>query len=90
MSSKIFSIYCIMTDNIEDNGKIIVVAKQKDPRKVEAGRSLAAISKTAKEKEIRERTESERDVALSSEDSCFQMNYGWIVGATGIAIGLGP
>ena len=66
MSSKIFSIYCIMTDNIEDNGKIIVVAKQKDPRKVEAGRRLAAISKAAKEKEIRERMESERDV-------CFQM-----------------
>ena len=50
VSSKIFSIYCIMTDNIEDNGKIIVVVMQKDPRKVEAGRRLAAISKAAKEK----------------------------------------
>ena len=39
--------------------KITATKKEKDPNRVEAGRRLAAISKAAKEKKMRDKIESE-------------------------------
>ena len=66
----------------EETPKITTTKKEKDPKRVEAGKRLAAISKAAKERKLREKIESEN----SNND--FNINYGLVFGfiATAVAI----
>ena len=50
--------------------------KIKDPRKVEAGKKLAAISREAKERKARERTVVEK---IETEDCCTNIEYKYII-----------
>ena len=53
---------CTPKTKIEENApKITAVKKEKDPNRVEAGKHFAAISKSAKEKKMREKIESEQN-----------------------------
>ena len=45
---------------MEPTPRVTTVKKEKDPRRVEAGKRLAAISKAAKERKLRERIRAER------------------------------
>ena len=55
---------------VENTAPIVTTKKEKDPRRVEAGKRLAAISKQAKERKRRER------------ESSYYGNYGDVVGVT--------
>ena len=54
-----------MSENNKDDVKITTVEKVKDPKKVEAGKKLAAMSKQAKEKKA---TDREATLKKASED----------------------
>ena len=54
--------------------KITATKKEKDPKRVEAGRRLAAISKAAKERKMREKIVSERKQDNGSGE--IRINYG--------------
>ena len=63
--------------------KTTKVKKEKDPERVEAGKRLAAISKAAKERKMRDKIESEND------SSGFEINYGLLTGFLGTAVAIG-
>ena len=60
----------------EDHPKITTVKKEKDPRRVEAGKRLASISKAARERKMREKilAESKQNDNIESSD----INYGYL------------
>ena len=62
--------------------KITATKKEKDPKGVEAGKRLAAISKAAKERKMRDKIESEN----SNND--FNINYGLVFGFIGTAVAI--
>ena len=61
--------------------------KQKDPKRVEAGKRLAAISKAAKEKKMRDKIESENKQETGS--IFHNINYGLVFGILGTAAAIG-
>lgn len=66
----------------EETPKITKEKKEKDPKRVEAGKRLAAICKAAKEKKMRDKIESEN----SNND--FNINYGLVFGFIGTAVAI--
>ena len=66
----------------EETPKITAVKKEKDPTRVEAGKRLAAISKAAKERKMRDKIESEN---TANE---FSINYGLVFSFTGTAVAI--
>ena len=62
--------------------KITKETKEKDPKRVEAGKRCAAISKAAKERKMREKIVSEN----SNND--FNINYGLVFGFIGTAVAI--
>ena len=50
----------IETVKSEDSPKITTTKKEKDPKRVEAGKRLAAISKAARERKMRDKIQSKR------------------------------
>ena len=70
----------------EDNTpKITTVKKQKDPKRVEAGKRLALISKASREKKMREKIENEN----RQEDNEWNIDYTLILGAVGAIAAIG-
>ena len=67
--------------------KITATKKEKDPKRVEAGRRLAAISKAAKERKMREIIVSESKHDSGSGD--IGINYGLLFGFLGTAVAIG-
>ena len=67
--------------------KITTVKKEKDPRRVEAGKRLASISKAARERKMREKilAESKQNDNIERSD----INYGLIFGAIGTIAAIG-
>ena len=70
----------------QDQPKITTVKKAKDPRRVEAGKRLAAISKEARERKMREKIESENK---HKEDETWNINYGALFGVLGVTAAFG-
>lgn len=72
-----------MTDSNEGTPIITSTEKTKikDPKRVEAGKRLAAISKAAKERKMREKVVSEKE-----DDG---ISYGYIIGTIGVVIAAG-
>ena len=68
----------------EDALKIIKEKKEKDPKRIEAGKRLASISKAAEERKMREKIESE------NSNGDFNINYGLVFGFTGTAVAIAP
>ena len=62
--------------------KITKEKKEKDPKRVEAGKRLAAISKATKEKKMPDKIESEN----SNND--LNINYGLVFGFIGTAVAI--
>ena len=58
----------------------------KDPRRVEQGKKLAAISREAKERKARERTEQQRETEAETKSESFNP-YMMIVSVIGIVCG---
>ena len=71
----------------EETPKITIVKKEKDPKKVEAGKRLAAISKSTKERKIRKKMESGNKQENGSGD--IGINYGLLFGFLGTAVAIG-
>ena len=65
----------------EETPKITTVKKEKDPKRVEAGKRLAAISKEARERKMRER--------LEQESGGWGVSYGLILGSIGVLAAVG-
>ena len=63
--------------------KITSVKKDKDPKRVQAGKRLAAISKTARENKMRAKIEAEKS------DVGWNINYPILFGAAGAFAALG-
>ena len=72
---------------MENVPKITAVKKEKDPKRVEAGKRLAAMSKNAKEKKMREKIESKHNNS-SMMGSFGDVNYGLVFGFIGIAVAI--
>ena len=66
----------------ESAPKITETIKEIDPKRVEAGKRLAAISNAAKERKMRDKIESEN----SNND--FNINYGLVFGVIGTAVAI--
>ena len=62
--------------------KTTKVKKEKDPERVEAGKRLAAISKAAKERKMRDKIESEND------SYGFEIYYGLLIGFLRTAVAI--
>ena len=77
----------IIETKSEESPKITKVKKEKDPKSVEAGKRLAAISKAAKERKMRDKIEAENKQDNSVGD--LGINYGLLFGAFGIAVAIG-
>ena len=71
----------------EEQPKITTVKKLKDPRRVEAGKRLAEISKRAKEDKLRKRIESENE--QRSKEEGWSISYGHMLGLVGTACAIG-
>ena len=67
----------------EETPKITTVKKEKDPKRVEAGKRLAAISKAAKERKMCNKIESENKQENAGFD--YNINYGLVFGILGTA-----
>ena len=65
---------------MSEEQRITNVVKEKDPRRVEAGKRLGAISRAAKENKARQRMESK-----STEDAC-EEGYSMITVITGVGV----
>ena len=65
-----------ITAENEEKPKITTVKKVEDPKRVEAGKKLAAISKAAKERKIREKIETEN----KQDSGDLGINYGLVFG----------
>ena len=65
----------------EETPKITTVKKKKDPKRVEAGKRLAAISKEARERKMRER--------LEQESGGWGVSFGLILGSIGVLAAVG-
>ena len=72
------------TTTEENTPKITAVKKEKDPKRVEAGKRFAAISKSAKEKKMSEKMESEQN--NSSMGGFGDINHGLVFGFIGTAV----
>ena len=59
-----------MSEDNKDDVKITTVEKVKDPKKVEAGKKLAAMSKQAKEKKASEASNREAIKKASEDEFC--------------------
>ena len=73
-----------MSENNE-TPKITTVKKQKDPKRVEAGKRLALISKASREKKMREKIENEN----TPKDDEWNVDYTLILGAVGLVAAIG-
>ena len=62
--------------------------KEKDPKRVEAGKCLATISKAAREKKIHVKIETERNQENGSGNNS-EINYGFLFGFLGTAVTIG-
>ena len=71
-----------MPETTEDAPKITKEKKEKDPNRLETGNPLAAISKAAKERKMREKIESE------NSNGDFNINYGLVFGFIGMAVAI--
>ena len=71
----------------EESPKITAIKKEKDPKRVEAGKRSAAISKAAKERKMRNKIESENKQENGSGD--YSINYGIVFGILGTAAATG-
>ena len=71
----------------EETPKITTVKKEKDPKRVEPGKRLAAISKAAKQRKMRNKIESENKQENGSSDC--SINYGIVIGILGTAVSIG-
>ena len=71
----------------EEQPKITTVKRQKDPRRVEAGKRLAVISRKAKEDKLRRKIESEDE--QRSEGEGWSISYGYVFGLVGAACAIG-
>ena len=60
--------------------------KIKDPKKVEAGKRLAAISRKAKERKAKERTVVEK---VETEDCCTSIDYKYSIRGVGVVAAVG-
>ena len=78
----------IETVKSEDSPKITTTKKEKDPKRIEAGKRLAAISKSARERKMRAKIESERNLENGSSDNS-GINYGFLFGFLGTAVAIG-
>ena len=68
--------------------KITTIKMEKDPKRVEAGKRLAAISKAAKERKMREKIESESKQENDSSGD-YNVNYGLVFGIFGTGASIG-
>ena len=68
----------------EETPKITTEKKGKDPRHVEVGKRLAAISKSARENTMREKIEMEKN--HESQESSLGINYGYVIGTLGVIL----
>ena len=66
----------------------ITTKKEKDLKRVEAGKRLAAVSKAAKERKMRAKIESERNQENGSGDNS-GINYGLLFGFIGAVTAIG-
>ena len=71
----------------EETPKITTVKKYKDPRRVEADRRLAAISKQARERKMREKILAENK--QESDEETWSFKFGFAFGVVGVAAGIG-
>ena len=71
----------------EETPKITTTKKEKDPKRVEAGKWLAAICKAAKERKMREKIESENKQENGSSD--YSTNDGLVFGILGTVAAIG-
>ena len=70
-------------ENVEKVEKI-TTKKEKDPKRVEARKRLAAISKASKERKMRDKIEAEK----KDSDGDFSINYVLLFGAIGTAVAI--
>lgn len=66
--------------------KITTVKKEKDPKRVEAGKRLAAISKSARERKMREKIHAEMDEV---KEESWNIDYGFLFGTLGVLTAIG-
>ena len=66
----------------EETPKITIEKKEKDPKRIEAGKRLAAISKAAKERKMLDKIESE------NSNGDFNINYGLVFNFIGTAVAI--
>ena len=63
-------------------------AKVKDPRKVELGKRLAKISREAKERKARQRSEAETE-AVNQREITDYIDFKYFIGGVGLVVALG-
>ena len=77
---------------MSDSPKITKTEKSekiKDPRKVEAGKRLAAISREAKERKAREKVVTAKTAKPDTQDSSTSIDYKYIIGGVGVVAAVG-
>ena len=71
----------------EETPKITTTKKEKDPKRLEAGKRLAAISKATKQRKMCEKIESENKQENGSGD--YSINYGLVFRILGTVAAIG-